>query len=109
MYTYVENNPLTNVDPTGHSSAKTRTYLFALRHPKIAKSIGEVKAGERNTNISTVAVRFATNDLGFRENTSHEGPQVNAYRHALWQAMITVEFGKSIAMQVGTHMKKIQR
>lgn len=101
LFIYVGNNPINFIDPTGHLSAKVRTYLFGVRHPIIAGAIGKVKTGVKSTNISAVAVRFATNDLGLSENAPHEGSQVNAYRHALWQAMITARFGKSIAKEVG--------
>jgi len=57
-----------------------------------------VKSG--STNISTNAVRFSTR-IGLKENSRHEGSEVNAFRHVLWQATIAKEFGESIAKQIG--------
>lgn len=90
-------------DPVGPghyaASQNTRTIGFALRHPWAAMAIGSVSSG--STNISTNAVRFSTNDLGLSENASHEGSQVNAFRHTLWQAEITNQYGADIAHEVG--------
>lgn len=80
-------------------SAKRRTVEFGIEHPVIALEIGRFKSG--TTNITTNAVRFATNDLGLKENTVKEGSQVNAFRHALWQATITKRYGLDIAIEVG--------
>ena len=78
-----------------------RTFLFALKHPVIAfDRVGEVKSG--SLNISTDAVRFSTNNLGLNENAAHEGSQVNAFRHALWQAQITKELGMDVAKEIGS-------
>jgi hypothetical protein len=79
-------------------SSGTREALFYLRHSKIAEAIGTVQHGA--LNISTNAVRFAT-ALHLQENPEHEGSQVNAFRHALWQATITARFGPGIAAWVG--------
>lgn len=81
-------------------SAKGRTIKFGLSHPIIALNIGQFKSG--STNITTNAVRFATNDLGLNENSSKEGSQVNAFRHVLWQATITKRYGIDIAREVGS-------
>lgn len=73
---------------------------FSLQHPMIALQIGSYSHG--STNISTNAVRFANNPgLALQENSQHEGSQVNAFRHTLWQATITAKFGDDIAKQVG--------
>ena len=80
-------------------SAKERTIEFGLSHPIIALNIGQFKSG--STNITTNAVRFATNDLGLNEKSSKEGSQVNAFRHVLWQATITKRYGIDIAREVG--------
>ncbi|WP_372472524.1 hypothetical protein AB4865_06795 [Capnocytophaga sp. ARDL2] len=109
-YSYVGNNPVNFVDPTGMSkedpigpgyytaTVNSRTIGFALRHPIAAVSIGTPSKG--CTNISTNSVRFSTR-IGLNENAQKEGSQVNAYRHTLWQAEITKEFGTNIAKQVG--------
>ncbi|MHC0443098.1 DUF6973 domain-containing protein [Flavobacterium sp. 3-210] len=89
-------------DPVGpgyYSAFKTtRTIGFALRHPIIALSIGDVT--HNSTNISTNSARFAIN-TGLPENDSNEGSHINAFRHVLWQAEITDNFGSKIAKEVG--------
>src|SRR5262249_19773200 len=115
-YAYTLNNPLRFVDPTGGipqqaiqdivtayevrpgTSSMTRQAGFFVRHQEIALKIGSVQRG--STNISTVATRFAAR-IGLEENAMHEGSQVNAFRHVLWQAKIATSFGQSIARQVG--------
>jgi hypothetical protein len=76
---------------------------FLKRHPIAATSIGLPERG--STNISNNAVRFSTR-IGLLENSDKEGSQVNAFRHALWQATITNEFGQSIAKQIGNAHEK---
>ena len=80
--------------------AKLREIGFALRHPDAAMAIGTAEPGQGSRNISTVATRFGAS-IGLKETPSHEGSQVNAFRHALWQAMIARDFGKPIAAEVG--------
>lgn len=103
LYTYCQDNSVNYVDPTGYLSAKVRTILWAIGHPVAANQIGEAEPGKGKTNYTNVAIRFSTNDLGLTENAFHEGSQVNAYRHALWQAMITksVPGGEETAKAVG--------
>ncbi len=78
--------------------SKARTLGFMARHPVAAYKIGKVSKG--STNISTNAVRFSTR-IGLHENDAHEGSQVNAFRHTLWQAEIASEFGSEIAKEIG--------
>jgi RHS repeat-associated protein len=80
------------------SADKPSTAGFGFRHPVIASDIGSVAHG--STNITTVAVRFSTR-IGLLENSAHEGSEVNAFRHTLWQAVITKKYGASIAEEVG--------
>lgn len=93
----------TGDDPVGpgyYAAGQTsREIGFALRHPIAAFAIGSVSSG--SLNISTNAVRFSTNDLGLQENDAHEGSEVNAFRHTLWQSEITQEYGADIAQEVG--------
>ncbi|WP_280694815.1 hypothetical protein [Chryseobacterium sp. H1D6B] len=89
-------------DPRGpgyyQATINSRMIAFSIRHPLASSSIGLPKPGY--TNISTNSVRFSTR-IGLNENAQHEGSQVNAFRHVLWQAEISGELGSSIAKQVG--------
>ncbi|WP_185081085.1 VENN motif pre-toxin domain-containing protein, partial [Neisseria meningitidis] len=76
---------------------------FALRHPRIAIAIGSVHKDPGSTlepNISTIASTFQLN-LFPNSEFGGEGGVGNAFRHVLWQATITREFGKDIAVKVG--------
>ena len=90
---------------------------FFLRHPDVATKVGVVE--DRGTNISSIASNFAINSklpraVYFNMTDSDknreidEGSKRGAYRHALWQAMITKEFGLEIAIEIGNaHDKKL--
>lgn len=87
-----------------YGSPGLREFGFALAHPIIAGDIGSYQKG--STNISTDAVRFSTLGPAGTPNstldgTSTEGSQVNAFRHALWQATIASRYGGDIAKQAG--------
>jgi RHS repeat-associated protein len=103
-YAYVLNNPLHLIDPSGllpqdaSRPSTKKEAMFFLKHPQIANEIGSVERG--STNISTIAARFATS-LGLADNPTGIGSEVNAFRHTLWQAMITVRYGSEIATEVG--------
>ncbi|WP_022949762.1 SpvB/TcaC N-terminal domain-containing protein [Methylohalobius crimeensis] len=87
-----------------------------LRRPIESGRVGEPTTGQGDINISTVAARFSANTYrGQRNSDPHQGlltqidtrdrsgdaSQVNAFRHALWQALITKEFGAEFAREVG--------
>lgn len=114
-FNYVMGNPVMLVDPDGmapdppHGPGRyaartsTRTLGFVIRNPRTAQRIGRVRTG--SNNISTSTVRFSTRGNVLQENRTRgqiaEGSEVNAFRHALWQASIASEFGNSIAAQIG--------
>ncbi|TCB30223.1 hypothetical protein E0H86_10115 [Acinetobacter sp. ANC 4635] len=86
---------------------------FAIKHPQIAYQIGSVDpnpASVLKPNISTIASTYQLNllnpaelsKLGYtQDEVTLEGSMGNALRHTLWQALITKEFGKNIAIEVG--------
>jgi RHS repeat-associated protein len=106
-YVYVDNNPLRLIDPSGAapqdpSRPSTKKELqFLASHPVIGSQIGR---SDGSTNISSVAARIASS-IGLQEDKTSphafEGSEVNAFRHVLWQAMITVNFGTAIATEAG--------
>ncbi|RPD86152.1 hypothetical protein EGK75_08420 [Neisseria weixii] len=86
--------------------------IFSVKHPLIAAKIGSVSknpSAELNPNISTIASTFQLNLFNIRDfdgslnknDLLGEGGVGNAYRHTLWQAIITKKFGKDIAAEVG--------
>jgi RHS repeat-associated protein len=77
-----------------------KTATFIVQHPVAAASIGIPNLASGSNNISTNSVRFS-NSLGLIDTRSNKLTQVNAYRHTLWQAIITEEFGFSIAAEIG--------
>ena len=104
-YAYCENNPVMLVDPDGRETGLPEELLFAVRHPLAASRIGTVTTGHNVINISTNATRFATRGnvlYGSNTKTQEErGSENGAFRHTLWQAQITSEFGGDIAKQAG--------
>ena len=93
---------------TGMLPSKVRTALFAARHPTEAIAIG-VKTNVY-PNITSTVMNFSENlrlpnklenemDIADYRNTI--GNAVNAVRHTLWQAAITVRYGTGIAKEAG--------
>ena len=109
-YCFAANSPIRFVDIDGEgvgdpvgpgyygASQTSREIGFAVRHPIYATQIGVVT--HNSLNISTNAARFAVNS-NLPENRAMEGSHLNAFRHTLWQATITKEFGANIAKEVG--------
>lgn len=105
---------------TGDYADKLKTIKYALDHPNTALKVSQYKKG--TLNISTNSTRFQTSlsegqsdwegdqsnllqyevDYEVGEGgDKHEGTQSNAYRHTIWQAEITEEFGNDTATQIG--------
>ena len=119
-YAYCAGNPVNLVDPNGngpvewiikyyvmshrfeyHSNTSTlRTIGFSMRHPYIAYKIGPGK--ENYSGISAIAGKFAINIMNAAGyNSNLEGTPKNAFRHVLWQTLITTEYGEETAIRVG--------
>jgi hypothetical protein len=97
----------TQDSPEYESGPTSREFKFFVTH-NFAGAIGTYEKG--STNISTNAVRFATlGPTGTPGSTlnstapggSTEGSQVNAFRHAIWQATIASRFGQDAAKGAG--------
>ena len=104
-YTYCGNDPVNAIDPDGRETGVPEEILFGLSHPLITSrvGIGVTKGAE---NISTNATRFATRGnvlYGSNPKAGQDdrGSENGAFRHTLWQAQITSEFGCDIAKQIG--------
>jgi len=98
-----------NIRSKTTSSANSSTVVsleelrFAIAHPLIAERIGLYSKG--GINISSIAGRFAVNGKWLdRKDDTREGGKSNALRHVIWTAMITRDFGKTIAQEAtGAH------
>jgi len=93
-YAYCMGNPMKYIDPDG--KGPWETFIFALKNPAISAQIGVIL--KNGNNISSIASRFAS--IGRTEEKS------NAFRHTIWQAIITQIFGSEIAKEVGDAHEK---
>jgi len=123
-YGYCANNPMLFVDPNGRNpilppvlayyvtaktmelggnSSRVRQAGYAMQHPINAARVGQYNPG--SNNISTTASNFQVNvAIAAGLSTGNEGDQGNAFRHALWQGIITNEMGANHAQRIGnTH------
>ena len=111
-YEFSENKVTSHVELEGLEATKPPTpgeqsrrqinaeASFFMVHPPTAIAIGWCFEGLNN--ISTVAANFAINAT-IRDPTSEigQGSNRNAIRHGIWQAMITRDFGKDMAVTAG--------
>lgn len=93
------------VDPDGESDKLTKVTqgIVCIYKPIQMGFIGIAKDG--GWNISSCASNFSINMKFSKSNFNgfifDEGSSKGAYRHALWQAMITNTFGESTAIDAG--------
>ena len=104
-YAFTGNNPIGRTDADGRNwDDFTKTLSegwVSLKHPIAAwhtKGIVSDETATIDPALTTRAIRFSTR-IGLTENVEHEGSQVNAFRHVLWQAMLTRRYGSEIAKQ----------
>lgn len=73
-------------------------YPDKLRGGALLQRLERVAGGGSNlsTDVNTLA-----NHIGLSERSTGMGSQVNAFRHVLWQAVITARFGAKTAQAVG--------
>lgn len=117
-YAYSRNNPIRYIDPNGEEAQEpgwvllpweARTTGFINRHPIAAWKIGALPKNIGNlqvnlptaNNISVVASNFAINSKLTNGTPDGLGSQLNAFRHVMWQALITKQFGTGIALEAG--------
>ncbi|PZR02297.1 MAG: hypothetical protein DI539_27795, partial [Flavobacterium psychrophilum] len=109
-FNYVLNSPVKLTDPDGlapeqpkPSSSLSRTLAFAKKHPIIALAVGTYN--KEGIDISSNVVRFSrrqgSNNKPVLDEPQNPASQINAFRHTLWQAAITAEYGSDIAKEVG--------
>jgi hypothetical protein len=95
-----------NINGQGHykASIATKEIGFFLRHPKIALKVGKYE--RYGLNLSTTAANFMLNSAlkinidGATDAEENKGSEWNAIRHTIWMAILTKEFGTSMAKQI---------
>ncbi len=116
-FVYVLNNPLILTDPKGLQAGggaydgapwipSLKALAFAVGNYDNAVRIG---TGSERFSLSSYAIRLSQrnailSDMIINPNKGTffgNGTQVNAVRHALWQAIITKELGADIALKAG--------
>ncbi len=70
-----------------------------MSHPYKAYQVGSIIDG--GTSISSSASNFAVNLSNGVDGFIKLGPEQNAIRHVLWQAMLTNKFGEHQAKRIG--------
>lgn len=119
-YVYCANNPVKYVDPDGRNpliflvlwkatgyvmeksgyNADVKTIGYGMNHP-----INAIRTGTTDIptwGISKIASNFEVNLRNQAGITSgNKGDEGNAYRHTLWQSMLTKEFGADQAARIG--------
>ena len=119
-------SPVPVIDPHAPKEAMGNRHVregeFALKHPRAALAVGRIldepaqgllaslkptevahaveRAISGGTNLST-EVRNIASGVGLNESSTGRGTEVNAFRHVLWQAMITIRMGAKVAREVG--------
>lgn len=76
-----------------------KTVAYAINHPINAARIGTIDIP--NWGISKTASNFEVNVTRAAGLTRGDGSQGNAYRHTLWQSMLTAAFGEKQATRIG--------
>lgn len=83
-----------------NQSRRSKIAQFFINHPIAAQAIGV--EDKKSSNITSNAVRLSERTgLDNHANGDGRGTQVNAVRHALWQAGIASQFDSEIAERAG--------
>lgn len=87
---------------------KVKEIGYAMQEPFKAIKVASYKEGRNN--ITTIAGNFQINAIKSASLSQFsEGDHGNAYRHALWQGLLTREFGEEEAERIGiVHEDNIQ-
>ena len=127
-YVYCMNDPNNYIDPKGLSligwllaykavafgmehfgrTSDTKTIGFGMQHPIKAIRVGF--SSEKRNNISSISARFARDiaESAQMDNSPTLSPG-NALRHVIWQALLTREFGNSIAKRIGNAHEEMSK